>query len=148
MLYYLKINISSLLMLHLPLLLLFFLILRMCHLLSSLSLELCMKDANQLCHFLRLTHHLILLLRLLLSLLFIIILFAALREHLILLIDMVFLLLYPLLLFHHVTHKLSSISVGIKPCRRNFKLFMIIIHEILFLFLQPLSPLAVNGVLD
>ena len=148
MLYYLKINISSLFMVNLVLLLLFFLILRMCHLLSNSSLKLCMKDVDQLCHFLRLTHHLILLLRLLLSLLIISMLFVALREHLILLIGMVFLLLYPLLLFHHVTHKLSSISVGIKPCIRNFKLFMIIIHEILFLFLQPLSPLAVNGVLD
>ena len=105
----LKINISSLLMLHLPLLLLFFLILRMCRLLSGSSLELCMKDVDQLCHFLRLTHHLILLLRLLLSLLLISLLFVTLREYLILLISMVFLLLYPLLLFHHVTHKLSSL---------------------------------------
>jgi len=140
----LKINISSLLILHLPLLLLFFLILRMCYLLSGSSLELCMKDVDQLCHFLRLTHHLILLLRLLLSFLLISLLFAALREYLILLIGMVFLLLYPLLLFHHVIHKLSSMSVGRKPCRRNFKLFRIIIYGILFLVLQLLSPLGVN----
>ncbi|KAL9397616.1 hypothetical protein Peur_011869 [Populus x canadensis] len=131
-------------MLHLPLLLLFFLILKMCHLLSDSNLELCMKDVDQLCHFLRLTHHLILFLRLLLSLLLISLLFATLREYLILLISMVFLLLYPLLLFHHVTHKLSNMSVGRKPCKRNFKLFRIIIHRILFLFLQLLSPLGVN----
>jgi hypothetical protein len=140
----LKINISSLLMLHFPLLLLFFLILKMCHLLSGSNLKFCMKDVDQLCHFLRLTHHLILLLRLLLSLLLISLLFATLREYLILLIGMVFLLLYPLLLFHHVTHKLSSMSVGRKSCRRNFKLFRIIIHGILFLVLQLLSPLGVN----
>ena len=109
MLSYLKINISSLLMLHFPLLLLFFLILKMCHLLSGSNLEFCMKDIDQLCHFLRLTDHLILLLRLLLNLLLISLLFVTLREYLILLISMVFLLLYPLLLFHHVTHKLSSL---------------------------------------
>jgi hypothetical protein len=40
---------------------------------------------------------------------------------------------------------LSSINVNRKKCRRNFRLFKIIIHGKLFIFLQLLSPLGVNG---
>lgn len=42
-------------------------------------------------------------------------------------------------------YKLSSINVNRKQCRRNFRLFKIIIHGKLFIFLQLLSPLGVNG---
>jgi transposase InsO family protein len=60
-------------------------------------------------------------------------------------IGLVSLLLYLILLFHHVTHRLSNMSVGKPSCRKNFVRFRIIIHGILFHVLYRLNPLGVNG---
>lgn len=142
MLFSLAINISSLFMLNLSLLLQFFLILRIYHLFNDSSHKMCMKDVDQLYFFLELLHYLRLLLRLLMCLLLLSLLFCAYQS--ISSLYMVFQLFCPLLMFHHITHKLLSMSVDKKHCRRNFWLFRITIHGKLFLVLQLLSPLGVN----
>lgn len=66
-------------------------------------------------------------------------------EYLVLPIGMAFPLLYPTFLFQLVTHKLPSMNVGRKQWRKNFRLLKKITYGLLFHVLQMPAQLDVNG---